>query len=155
MRPIIIIGAGMAGYTAARELRKLDKTVALTIITSDDGGFYSKPMLSNAFAQNKLPAQLVTQSAVQLAAQLDAAIMTRTRVERIDIEGHKLVTDKGELEYDKLVFAVGAHPIRLPLEGNAADQVMSVNHVEDYAVCNRGRRKELSREWRTWNAAPI
>jgi rubredoxin-NAD+ reductase len=134
MRPIIIIGAGMAGYTAARELRKLDKAVPLTIITSDTGGFYSKPMLSNAFAQNKLPAQLVTQTPAQLAAQLDATIMTATRVERIDIEGRKLVTDKGELDYDKLVFAVGAHPIRLPLEGDAADQVMSVNHVQDYAL---------------------
>lgn len=132
MRPIIIIGAGMAGYTAARELRKLDKTVPLTIVTSDDGGYYSKPMLSNAFAQNKLPAQLVTQSAVQLATQLDATILTGTRVERIDVEGRKLLTDKGELEYDKLVFAVGAQPIRLPLEGDAADQVMSVNHIEDY-----------------------
>jgi rubredoxin-NAD+ reductase len=131
---IIIIGAGMAGYTAARELRKLDKTVPLIIVTADDGGFYSKPMLSNAFAQNKLPAQLVTQTSTQLATQLDAAIMTATRVERIDIEGRKLVTNKGELDYDKLVFAVGAHPIRLPLEGDAADQVLSVNHVQDYAL---------------------
>lgn len=132
MKPIIIIGAGMAGYTAARELRKLDKTVPLTIVTADDGGFYSKPMLSNAYAQNKLPTQLVTQTATQLAAQLDATIMTGTRVERLDTAGRKLVTDKGELDYDKLVFAVGAHPIRLPLEGDAADQAMSVNHVEDY-----------------------
>ncbi|MDQ2988889.1 MAG: FAD-dependent oxidoreductase [Pseudomonadota bacterium] len=122
----------MAGYTAARELRKLDKTVPLTIITADDGGFYSKPMLSNAFAQNKLAAQLVTQSAIQLATQLDATILTATRVARIDVEGRKLVTDKGEIDYDKLVFAVGAHPIRLRLEGDAADQVMSVNHIEDY-----------------------
>ena len=132
MRPIIIIGAGMAGYTAAREIRKLNKTVPLTIITADDGGFYSKPMLSNAFAQNKLPAQLVSQSAVQLATQLDATILTMTRVERIDVEGKNLLTNVGELAYDKLVFAVGAHPIRLPLEGDAADQVMSVNHIEDY-----------------------
>jgi rubredoxin-NAD+ reductase len=134
MKAIIIIGAGMAGYTAARELRKLDKTVPLIIVTADDGGFYSKPMLSNAFAQNKLPAQLVTQTSTQLATQLDVAIMTATRVERIDIEGRKLVTNKGELDYDKLVFAVGAHPIRLPLEGDAADQVLSVNHVQDYAL---------------------
>src|SRR3954466_5980476 len=119
MSPIIIIGAGMAGYTAARELFQLDKTVPLTIITSDDGGFYSKPMLSNAFAQNKVAAQLVTQTSAQLATTLDATIMTAPRVERIDTEGKKLVTDQGELVYDKLVFAVGAHPIRLPLEGDA------------------------------------
>ena len=134
MKPIIIIGAGMAGYTAARELRKLDKTIALTVITADDGGFYSKPMLSNAFAQKKLPAQLVTQSAVQLATQIDATILTATRVEHIDVANKTLTTNAGVLEYDKLVFAIGAHPIRLALEGDGADHVMSVNHVEDYAV---------------------
>lgn len=134
MKPIIIIGAGMAGYTAARELRKLDKTIALTVITADDGGFYSKPMLSNAYAQNKLPAQLVTQSAAQLATQIDATILTSTRVERIDTAAKTLTTSAGVLEYDKLIFAIGAHPIRLPLEGDGADQVMSVNHVEDYAL---------------------
>ncbi|MEN8218613.1 MAG: hypothetical protein ABFS56_20040 [Pseudomonadota bacterium] len=39
----------MAGYTVARELRKLDKDCPLRIISADDGGGYSKPMLSNAF----------------------------------------------------------------------------------------------------------
>jgi len=63
MQPFVIIGAGLAGYTVAREFRKLDKSTALVILTADDGGFYSKPMLSNAFAQNKSPEQLVTQSA--------------------------------------------------------------------------------------------
>jgi rubredoxin-NAD+ reductase len=133
MKPVIIIGAGMAGYTVAREMRKLDKTLPLTVITADDGGFYSKPMLSNAFAQNKLPAQLVTQNAAQLAAQIDATILTATRAEGIDVAAKTLTTSAGVLEYDKLVLAVGAHPIRLALQGDSADQVMSINHVEDYA----------------------
>ena len=107
MKPIIIIGAGMAGYTAARELRKLDKTIALTVITADDGGFYSKPMLSNAYAQNKLPAQLVTQSAAQLATQIDATILTSTRVEGMDTAAKTLTTSASVLEYDKLIFAIG------------------------------------------------
>ena len=133
MKPIIIIGAGMAGYTAARELRKLDKEVPITIITADDGGFYSKPMLSNAYAQKKLPAQLVTQSATQLATQIGATILTATTVSGIDTARKTIATSGGVLEYDKLVFAIGAQPIRLPLQGDAAGQVMSVNHVEDYA----------------------
>jgi rubredoxin---NAD+ reductase len=133
MKPIIIIGAGMAGYTVARELRKLDKALPLTVITADDGGFYSKPMLSNAFAQKKLPAQLVTQKAAQLAAQINATILATTRVEGIDVAAKTLTTSAGMLEYDKLVLAVGAQPIRLALQGDSADQVMSINHVEDYA----------------------
>jgi rubredoxin-NAD+ reductase len=134
MKPIIIVGAGMAAYTIARELRKLDKAVPLLIITADNGGFYSKPMLSNAFAQKKLAAQLVTQSAVQMGEQLNANIMTGVRVDNIDIAARKVVTGAGAFEYGKLVLAVGAQAIRLQIGGNAAHEVLSVNHIDDYAT---------------------
>ena len=48
MAPIVILGSGLAGYTLAREFRKLDPVTALVIVTRDDGAVYSKPMLSNA-----------------------------------------------------------------------------------------------------------
>ncbi|SFC50023.1 FAD-dependent oxidoreductase [Collimonas sp. OK412] len=134
MKPIIIIGAGMAAYSLAREVRKLDKTAALLIITADDGGFYSKPMLSNAFAQKKLAAQLISQSAVQMAEQIGANIMTKTRVNGIDTAAKVVDTSMGAFEYAHLVIAVGAQPIRLNIAGDAADRVLSVNHIEDYAT---------------------
>jgi rubredoxin-NAD+ reductase len=132
MKPIIIVGAGLAGYTVAREFRKLDKTAQLTIITADDGGFYSKPMLSNGFAHNKLARQLVTQTADQMATQLDAKIISRTQVGGIDSKNRIVDTDAGRFDYARLVIAVGAQPIRLAIGGDAADQVLSVNHVADY-----------------------
>lgn len=134
MKPIIIIGAGLAGYTVARELRKLDQHAPLMIITEDDGSFYSKPMLSNAFAQKKTAAQLITQSAAQMAAQLNAEIVTRTSVLRIDSAGKVIDTSVGQFTYGKLVLAIGAQPIRLSIGGDAADQVLSVNHLSDYAI---------------------
>jgi rubredoxin-NAD+ reductase len=134
MKPVIIIGAGLAGYTVAREFRKLDKATALIIITADDGGFYSKPMLSNAFGQRKLAEQLVTQTAAQMAEQLNANIITGTRVGNIDTANKTVTTPVGTFDYEKLVIAVGAQPIRLAIGGDAADQVLSVNHVADYAV---------------------
>jgi rubredoxin-NAD+ reductase len=133
MKPVIIIGAGLAGYTVARELRRLDKDKALLIITADDGGFYSKPMLSNAFALGKELAQLRSQSAAQMASQLGANILTGTPVAGIDFAGKTVRTGAGKFEYAQLVLAVGAQPIRLALNGNAAHEVMSVNHIDDYA----------------------
>lgn len=133
MKPTIIIGAGLAGYTVARELRKLDKSKPLLIITADDGGFYSKPMLSNAYAQKRLPAQLVSQDAAQMAAQLGANILAGTRVNGIDTARKSVQTSAGDFEYGQLVLAVGAQPIKLGLEGNAAHEVLSVNHLSDYA----------------------
>ncbi len=133
MQPITIIGSGMAGYTLAREFRKLDKTTPLLIITTDDGGFYSKPMLSNAFAQNKQAAQLISQTATQMAEQINASILQFTTVKQIDSANKVISTSVGDFDYDKLVIAVGAQPIRLPIAGNAASQIMSVNNVTDYA----------------------
>jgi rubredoxin---NAD+ reductase len=134
MKPLAIIGSGMAGYTLAREFRKLDTTTPLLILTADNGGFYSKPMLSNAFAQKKTATQLQNQNAAQMAQQLNATIMQNVHVERIDTDNQQVHTSKGLFDYAKLVLAVGAQPIRLSLAGNAADQVLSVNNLADYAV---------------------
>ena len=133
MHPIVIIGAGMAGFTVARELRKLDKEIPLLILTNDAGGFYSKPMLSNAFAQRKDAVQLVTQSAEQMAAQLGATIQASTHVTGIDTEKKIIHTDAEPIAYARLVLAVGARPIRLAIDGDGADEVLSVNTVADYA----------------------
>ena len=54
--PLVIVGTGLAGYTLAREWRKLDSDRPLVMLTEDAGAFYSKPMLSNALAQGKTAA---------------------------------------------------------------------------------------------------
>lgn len=134
MNPLIIIGAGMAGITLAREFRKLDKTTPILIITADDGGFYAKPMLSNALAQNKAAAQLLTQTAEQLSTQLQCTILPRTVVTSIDTATQTVASAEQSWSYSKLVLASGAQAIRLPIGGNAADQVLSVNSLDDYAL---------------------
>lgn len=137
MDPIVVIGAGMAAYSLARELRKLDKATPLMLVAGDAGDAYAKPMLSNAFALGKRPAQLVSNSAAQMAVQLDATILSYTQVLSIDTAGGAIFTTKGRFAYSKLVLALGAYPIRLPLGGDAADEVLSVNNISDYAAMRR------------------
>ena len=132
MHPITIIGTGLAGYTVARELRKLDKNCPLRIITADDGHFYSKPMLSNAFAQNKTPESLVITPVEQMAKQLNAEILTQSNITQISPQQHTFHINEKSLEYSQLVLASGADPIRLPLSGTAVDKVLSVNNLIDY-----------------------
>ncbi len=133
MHPITIIGTGLAGYTVAREFRKLDKESPLRLITDDDGHFYSKPMLSNAFAQKKTPESLVTTPVTKMAEQLNAEILTDTAITQIDPAQHAVYAGDKRLDYSQLVLAWGAEPIRLPLAGNAADKVLSVNTLIEYA----------------------
>jgi rubredoxin-NAD+ reductase len=132
MKPIVVLGSGLAGYGVIRELRKLNTGVPITLITRDSGDYYSKPMLSNAYAQGKDAASLVITPASAMAKQLDITLLAHTEIRSINRVGKILYTSSGELDYDKLVLALGADPIRIPLEGNAADAVLSVNDLTDY-----------------------
>ena len=55
---IVIVGSGLAAYTSLREIRKLNPDIKITLITQEDGDFYSKPMLSTAFANHTRCCQL-------------------------------------------------------------------------------------------------
>lgn len=133
MNKIVILGSGLAGYAVARELRRLDADIGITLVSRDGGDFYSKPMLSNAYAQHKEAAELVQTPAAQMAQQLDIELINHCEVHALDAGGKRLSTTRGMLGYERLVIAAGADPIRLPLQGNAADAVLSVNDLDDYA----------------------
>ncbi|WP_455204788.1 FAD-dependent oxidoreductase [Kaarinaea lacus] len=137
MANIVIVGAGLAGYTLAKELRKIDEHSGLHIITADDGHFYSKPMLSNALAKNKTAETLVSTSAAAMAGQLNATIWSNTRVDEIDNIGKQVHAGGKTAAYDKLVLALGAEQIQPPLQGDAVSEVLTVNNLQDYARFRR------------------
>jgi rubredoxin---NAD+ reductase len=136
MNPIIIIGAGLAGWTTAREFRKLDATTPVVMITADSGDFYAKPTLSNAFAQKKAPEQLVVTPAAKMAETQNVTLLAQTRVLSFAPYVKTVTTEKDgiqqSLDFSSLVLATGAQPIRIPMAGDAAEQVLSVNSLDDF-----------------------
>lgn len=134
MDPIVIVGSGLAGYTLARELRKLNKDVPLVILTADDGRSYSKPMLSSALASGKSPEQLAMASAAQMGEQLHANIYTHTRLSEVRLAERKVHAGQKAWSYRALVLALGAHQRRPKLEGDGADEVLSVNDLGEYTL---------------------
>lgn len=131
---VVIIGSGLAGYNVARELRKADAQVPIVVLSRDHAGFYSKPMLSNALAGNKTVASLLMKSADKMADELRAEVRAHAVVEVLDTEHRTVTLSSGEqLAYRDLVLALGADPIRLPLQGDAANTVLSVNDLDDFA----------------------
>ena len=131
-KKIVIIGSGLAGYHTAKEWRKLDPYSELVIITEDNGSFYSKPMLSNAFAKQKTADQLIIQKASDIALQLKATLFTHCHVTHIKTEEQLIVTHDGAIiSYDELVLAIGAHQKKLPFK-SLTSALSSINNLEDY-----------------------
>jgi len=131
-QPVVIIGSGLAGYTLAREFRKLDKATPVVMLSQDHGGFYSKPMLSNALVQKKSADALLMKVAAQMAADNNIEVRPFAAVSAIDPRLKQISVNGEKMSYGKLVLALGADPIRLPLQGDGADSVLSVNDLDDY-----------------------
>lgn len=131
-QPVVIIGSGLAGYTVAREFRKLDTDTPVVIVSQDHGGFYSKPMLSNAFAQKKTADSLLMKDAAKMAAEVKIEVKANSVVSAIDPNSKQLTVNGELLQYSKLVLALGADTIKLPLQGDGVDAVLSVNDLDDY-----------------------
>lgn len=155
---IVIVGAGLAGWGVIDAIRTKDEEVAITLITSDNGDRYHKPMLTMAISQNKTPADLVRATGAEAAATANITLMTQTRVANINTAdkqltvtgdntgenigeniGENAATNERTIGYDSLVLAMGAHPAfpkSLP-----EDIVWHVNHIERFGQL----QSELSR----------
>ena len=149
MHPIVIIGSGMAGYTLAREYRKLNPEHELVMICADDAVNYAKPTLSNALVGKKAPEQIGLGDATKMSTQLNMLIKTHTTVNHIDVEKHELTIEtngeQSQQSYSKLILAVGANPIRLAIAGDGSDDILVVNSLNDYRTFRENLDKKADK----------
>lgn len=68
-----------------------------------------------------------------MAAQLKAEIHTRAEVAAIDVAGRTLEAGGARIAWSRLVLALGARQFALPVTGDGADAVRTVNSLDDYA----------------------
>jgi len=138
-QPVIIIGSGMAGYTLARELRKLTSSLPIVMVCQDSGDSYAKPTLSNAYAQNKLADSIANASAAKMAETLNLTLLNFHQVTDINaaeqvIVVRSLVNEASQttLAYRDLVLATGAHSRLLPNLAVNHQTIFAVNHLDEY-----------------------
>jgi rubredoxin---NAD+ reductase len=129
---IVIVGAGIAGWSVAEAIRKGDPDTPLLLISACEGISYPKPALSTALAHGKTAEDIADKDAASKAASLNIDVRTETRVIKIDTKKKRLTTAKGGIQYGKLILALGAHQRELPVEGDAADSVLRVNDLMAY-----------------------
>lgn len=130
--PVVIVGAGAAGWAVAAAVRARDATRRIVMITACDGCVYPKPRLSVALAQGVDPAAIVTESGADAARRLGVELLAGTWVSGIDAPRKRVRTTRGGLRYSSLVLAFGATPAPLPLDAASARLVWRINHLDHY-----------------------
>ena len=129
-RQIVIIGAGLAGWSVVDAVRALDKEVAITLIAADNADRYHKPMLSASFSQKKTATDLIRFSGEEAATKAGIELLANRTVQAIDSDNRKVLLNDAELSYDKLVMAIGATPA-IPSTIDV-QKVWHINHIEGF-----------------------
>lgn len=107
MENIIILGGGIAGTTAAEDLRKLNADVSITIIEQEFHPVYSRVLLPH-YIKGKIPREKVFLKTWEWYAAQNIEIMAGVRIEGIDIANKFVSTSEGrELPFDALIIACG------------------------------------------------
>ncbi|MGX1804406.1 NAD(P)/FAD-dependent oxidoreductase [Nocardia sp. NPDC055321] len=116
---IVIVGAGVAGATAARTLRTAGYPGAIVLIGAEDDLPYRRPMVSKEMLAGTAVERRTLLEPSEFWQSRDIEVRTGATVVSIEPERARVLLDDGaELGYDSLLLATGARPRALPGSGD-------------------------------------
>jgi nitrite reductase (NADH) large subunit len=112
----LIIGNGVAGVTAAQEIRRHDAAGQITLIGDETDPYYYRASLSEWITEDSTTDMTYARTAAFYKAM---RLETPTgRVIQVDAEQKRVILEKGDpVSYDKLLIATGASANVAPIEG--------------------------------------
>lgn len=129
---IVIVGAGAAGNAAAEMLRREGYMGSLTMIGADESVPYDRPNLSKDYLAGNAPEEWIPLRPPEFYTEQRIELLLGTRVERIDPETSSVVLAGGRsVEFEALLLATGADPVRLKLPGSELPHVHYLRTLAD------------------------
>ena len=131
MTNYLIIGNGVAGTTAAENIRENDKQGNITIVTDEDIPFYYRIRLSE-YISGDITEQGLLVKKDDWYIQAGIELRLKTRITGADhVERIVITEDNEKLPYHKLLIASGSHSFIPPITGSEKRGVFSLRHIQD------------------------
>ncbi len=131
MKNYLIVGNGVAGTTAAENVRKQDKEGKITIVTDEDSPFYWRLRL-NEYLAGDLTEELLAAKKAQWYGDQRIDLKLKTLIAGADPNEKVVFTeDKQRLSYDSLLIATGSHSFIPPIKGSGKEGVFALRNVQD------------------------
>ena len=139
----VIVGAGIAGLSAAKTIRAADPRAQLTLVADERHLPYSRPGLAYYLANDIPQGQLFPWSADELRG-LKAGFL-HGRAVGLDTVGHSLTLSDGRtLAYDALLLATGAPALLPDIPGTQLQGIITLDRLDDatriLSLAKRARR---------------
>jgi apoptosis-inducing factor 3 len=129
---IVIVGGGAAGLAAADMLRREGYSGRLTMISADSAPPVDRPNLSKDYLAGTAPEDWVPLRQRDWYTERKIDLVLNSRVASLDTKQKKLATEDGKaFEYEALLLATGADPVKLPLAGAKPSQAFYLRSFAD------------------------
>jgi 3-phenylpropionate/trans-cinnamate dioxygenase ferredoxin reductase component len=140
-KPMVIIGGGNAGGTAATTLREDGFGGPVVIISAEPGLPFGRPPLSKTYLRSEENLDgWYTEPADWYGAR-DVELLTESAVTAIDATAHSLVLASGrELEYQKILIATGGRNRQLRIPGA---ELPGIYYLRTVAECDAIKREAV------------
>lgn len=127
----LIIGNGIAGLAAAREIRAHDENGTIIMISSESTLTYYRVKLTEYMSKEFTDEELLV-SKENWYQDKNIKVILRKLVEDIDITNNKVRLDDGqEISYEKLLIATGSRPFIPPINGKYKEGLFALRTLKD------------------------
>ncbi|AOR77776.1 NAD(P)/FAD-dependent oxidoreductase [Novosphingobium resinovorum] len=132
--PIVIVGAGHAGFQAAASLAEANLGRRLVLVNGEDVAPYQRPPLSKAYLSAKADVGSLAFRLPSFYETSGIELTTGTAV-GIDRAAQALhLADGSAMDFDNLILACGGRARRLPVPGAELDGVFRLTRLSDATV---------------------
>lgn len=108
---VVVVGAGIAGWSVVESLREEDADVPITLISGCSADRYHKPELAVSMSRGLDAEKLIRESGLDAAKRLRVRLMSHTYAVGLSPSMHQLRTTRGSIPYTQLVLAQGSRPM--------------------------------------------
>lgn len=115
---VVIVGAGLAGHSAAEALRREGFNGRIILLGDESRRPYDRPPLSKEFLRGEWKEERLYYRPLSAYSDQRIELRLNTRVERIDTDNQLIFVAGAEpVRYDHLLLTLGGYPRRLTVPG--------------------------------------
>jgi len=108
---VVIIGSGIAGVSFAEKYRQLSETAEITLVSRENEGYYSRPLLSRGFSKGDIEQSIILKTFDALRTA-NIHVISGAEITAIN-RNNKTIAVSGacqekSIAYDKLILAPGS-----------------------------------------------
>ncbi|NJE25802.1 NADH oxidase [Thermococcus sp. MV5] len=128
---IVVIGSGTAGSNFALFARKIDRKAEIIVIGKEKTMQYSPCALPFTLSGKIPKLEDIVVFPNEFYEKQKIKLLLETEAKAIDRERKVVITDKGEIPYDKLVLATGSKAFVPPIKGVESEGVFTLKTMDD------------------------